>query len=94
DFNDKFIRRTNKQLNITATAHPTRDITIDLVADRQNSSSIQENYDLEALLHNRTGLQNQLGSFSISTMMIGTAFGKSDEFDSATFEQFKENRLT
>ncbi|MDC6404735.1 MULTISPECIES: cell surface protein SprA [Maribacter] len=94
DFNDQFIRRTNKQLNITATAQPTRDITIDLVADRQYSSSIQENYDLEALLDNRTGLQNQLGSFSISTMMIGTAFGKSDEFDSATFEQFKENRLT
>ena len=26
--------------------------------------------------------------------MIGTAFGKSDEFDSATFEEFKANRIT
>ncbi|WP_419197719.1 T9SS outer membrane translocon Sov/SprA [Maribacter cobaltidurans] len=94
DFNEQFIRRTNKQLNITATAQPTKDITIDLVADRQYSSSIQENYDLEALLNGSTGLQNEFGSFSISTMMIGTAFGKSDEFDSETFQQFKENRIT
>ena len=93
EFNSQFVRRTNKQLNITATAQPTRDITIDLVADRQYSSSVQENYDLQALLENRTGLQNEFGSFSISTMMIGTAFGKSDEFDSANFEQFKENRI-
>ena len=27
-------------------------------------------------------------------MMIGTAFGRSDEFDSDTFLQFKENRIT
>ncbi|MFX0555463.1 cell surface protein SprA [Maribacter sp. CXY002] len=94
DFNEQFVKRTNKQLNITATAQPTKDITIDLVADRQYSSSIQENYNLEALLDNRNGLQNEFGNFSISTMMIGTAFGKSDEFDSETFAQFKQNRIT
>jgi cell surface protein SprA len=94
EFNSQFLRRTNKQLNITATAQPTKDITIDLVADRQYSSSIQENFDLQALLDNRTGLQNEFGSFSISTMMIGTAFGRSNEFDSDTFEQFRENRIT
>ncbi|MBQ4914000.1 cell surface protein SprA [Maribacter sp. MMG018] len=94
DFNDQFIKRNNKQLSITATAQPTKDFTIDLTADRQYSSSVQENYDLEALLDNRNGLQNQYGSFSISTVMIGTAFGKSDEFDSETFAKFKENRIT
>lgn len=39
-------------------------------------------------------LGNNFGNFSISTMMIGTAFGKSDEFNSENFETFKENRLT
>ncbi|MGB3145891.1 MAG: cell surface protein SprA [Maribacter sp.] len=96
-FNEQFIQRTNKQLNITATAQPTRDITIDLVADRQFSNSYQENFNIEEAADEpfyNVQLGNNYGSFSISTMMIGTAFGKSDEFDSATFEQFKENRFT
>lgn len=93
EFNEQFIQRTNKQLNITATAQPTRDITIDLVADRQYSDSYQENFSVTDQEYN-VQLGNNYGSFSISTMMIGTAFGKSDEFDSDTFNQFKENRIT
>lgn len=92
EFNEQFIQRTNKQLNITATAQPTRDITIDLVADRQYSNSYQENFNVTDQSYN-VQLGNNFGSFSISTMMIGTAFGKSDEFDSDTFAQFKENRI-
>jgi len=95
-FNEQFVQRTNKQLNITATAQPTRDLTIDLVADRQFSSSYQENFniDLNAAEPYQVQLGNNFGSFSISTMMIGTAFGKSDEFDSANFQKFKDNRIT
>ncbi len=95
-FNEQFIRRTNKQLNITATAQPIKDLTIDLVADRQFSDSFQENYELDFTDSNvyQSLTPNNFGSFSISTMMIGTAFGKSDEFDSSTFEEFKQNRLT
>tara|TARA_R110000744_G_scaffold50555_1_gene109228 strand:- start:4411 stop:11529 length:7119 start_codon:yes stop_codon:yes gene_type:complete len=92
-FNEQFIQRTNKQLNITATAQPTKDITIDLVADRQYSDSYQENFNVVDQEYNLQ-LGNNYGSFSISTMMIGTAFGKSDEFDSSTFQEFKDNRIT
>ncbi|MFS4466925.1 cell surface protein SprA [Maribacter sp. 2210JD10-5] len=96
-FNEQFIKRTNKQLSITATAQPTRDITIDLSADRQYSESYQENFNVDTAgdepFYN-VQLGNNFGNFSISTMMIGTAFGKSDEFDSATFEEFKQNRIT
>ncbi|WP_291867627.1 cell surface protein SprA [Maribacter sp.] len=94
DFNEQYIERTNKQLNITATAQPIRDLTIDLSADRQYSNSYQESYNVENWKDNRYGLVNEFGSFSISTVMIGTAFGKSDEFDSETFNTFKENRIT
>jgi cell surface protein SprA len=96
EFNEQFIQRTNTQLNITATAQPTRDLTIDLVADRQFSESYQENFNVDITADEPYNLQlgNNFGSFSISTVMIGTAFSKSDEFDSETFEQFKENRLT
>jgi cell surface protein SprA len=94
EFNEQYITRTNKQLNITATAQPIKDLTIDLVADRQYSSSSQESYDIQAWNEGRNGLTNSFGSFTISTMMIGTALGKSDEFDSKNFEQFKQNRIT
>ena len=97
DFNEQFIRRTNKQLNITATAQPVQDLTIDLTADRQYSNSFQENFEIiteNGELRYSQQLGNNYGNFSISTMMIGTIFGKSDEFDSTYFEIFKENRLT
>ena len=94
DFNEQYIRRTNKQLSITATAQPLKDLTIDLSADRQYSNSYQENYDLQSWLQEQNGLVNESGNFSISTMMIGTVFNKSDEVGSDVFETFKQNRLT
>ncbi|MGB5821251.1 MAG: cell surface protein SprA [Saonia sp.] len=93
EFNEQFIQRTNKQLNITATAQPTQDLTIDLVADRQFSSSFQENFNIEDGEYVPL-TPNTFGNFSISTVMIGTIFGKSDEFDSEAFETFKDNRIT
>ncbi|MEL6918048.1 MAG: cell surface protein SprA, partial [Bacteroidota bacterium] len=93
EFNEQFIRRTNRQLNITATAQPIPDLTIDLVADRQFSDSFQENFNIEDGEYQPL-TPNTFGNFSISTVMIGTAFTKSDEFDSETFETFKENRIT
>ena len=99
DFNEQYLENTNKQLNITATAQPLPDLTIDLVAERQFSSSYQETFKIIPDITNG-GLRydqllgNNLGNFSISTVMIGTAFGKSDEFTSENFEQFKENRIT
>ncbi|MFS4455882.1 cell surface protein SprA [Maribacter sp. 2304DJ31-5] len=96
EFNEQFIQRTNKQLNITATAQPVKDLTIDLFADRQYSNSYQENFNVDITADEPYNVQlgNNFGNFSISTIMIGTAFGKSDEFDSATFQKFKENRIT
>ncbi|SHJ59306.1 T9SS outer membrane translocon Sov/SprA [Pseudozobellia thermophila] len=92
-FNEQYIDNINRQLNITATAQPIKDLTIDLSADRQYSNSYQENYDIDLWSRNEIPLGNQYGNFSISTVMIGTVFNKSDEFDSKTFEQFKQNRL-
>lgn len=99
DFNEQYLENTNKQLNITATAQPLKDLTIDLVADRQYSQSYQETFKVIPDIANG-GLRydqllgNNLGNFSISTVMLGTFFGKSDEFTSDNFEQFKENRIT
>ncbi|WP_404828232.1 T9SS outer membrane translocon Sov/SprA [Flagellimonas baculiformis] len=94
EYNSQFIRSANKQLNLTATAQPTQDLTIDLTADRQFTSNSQENYSPERWINFEDGLVNEMGNFSISTVMIGTIFNKSDQFDSETFEQFKQNRIT
>ena len=92
EFNEQFIKRTNKQLNITATAQPVRDLTIDLLADRQFSSSLQENFEINGGVY-IPQTPNTFGNFSISTIMIGTTFSKSDEFESKNFETFKNNRI-
>jgi len=94
EYSTQFMQNTNKQLNITATAQPTQDLTIDLSADRNYMSSSQESYSPEEWINGQDGLINEMGNFSISTVMIGTVFSKSDEFDSETFEQFKQNRIT
>ncbi len=98
-FNSQYLENTNKQLSITATAQPTQDLTIDITADRQISNNYQENFQVSDLdgdgqLDYENLLGNNFGNFSISTIMLGTVFGKSDEFDSATFEEFKNNRIT
>ncbi|WP_026810084.1 T9SS outer membrane translocon Sov/SprA [Arenibacter latericius] len=98
EFSQQYMENTNRQLNITATAQPTRDLTIDLVADRQFSESYKESFNVEDLGNNAFEyvnlLGNNFGNFSISTMMISTVFNKSDEFGSANFDAFKKNRLT
>lgn len=97
EFNSQFMQNVNRQLNITATAQPTQDLTIDFTADRQFSSSLQENFEIDITDLDepyKSLTPNTYGNFSISTVMIGTVFNKSDEFDSKTFEQFKENRIT
>ncbi len=98
EFNTQYLENTNKQLSIVATAQPTQDLTIDLTADRRLTTNYQENFQVNDLgggnLEYENLLGNNFGNFSITTLMIGTAFGKSDEFDSATFEEFKANRIT
>jgi cell surface protein SprA len=96
EFNEQYIQRTNKQLNLTATAQPVPDLTIDLLADRQYSSSYQENYKIDLSMDEPYQVQtpNTYGNFSISTMMIGTVLNASDEIESENFETFKENRIS
>ena len=98
DFNDQYIKKVNKQLNITATAQPIRDLTIDLSANRQYANSYEESFKISEIGPNdyvyENLLGNNYGNFSISTVMIGTVFNKSDEFTSETFETFKQNRIT
>jgi cell surface protein SprA len=96
EFNQQFQQVHNTTLNITANAEPFRDLTIDLDANRQYSERYTENFTVNnngGVLEYENLLGNQFGDFSISTLMIGTAFKKSDENFSEVFEEFKANRI-
>src|SRR5690606_8528476 len=98
DFNDQYMSREANQLNIAANLQPFLDLTIDLVADRQYSESYAENYSIEDLnsdgiLDYNPLIQNKYGDFSISSLMIRTAFDQSEESQSETFDKFSQNRI-
>ncbi|NNK28229.1 MAG: cell surface protein SprA [Flavobacteriaceae bacterium] len=99
DFNQQYTEVQNRILDISASIEPVRDLKIDVVANRRYSENLTENFnttdgDGDGLSDVYNSLiQNSFGNFDISTMLIRTAFKKSDEFSSAPFETFKENRL-
>jgi len=99
DFNQQYTEVTNKNLTFSANLTPIRDLKIDLTAGRTYSENLTENFN--TIDENGDGLsddynpliQNSLGNFNISTVLIKTAFSKSDENSSETFDAFRENRL-
>ena len=77
---------------------PTRDLKIDLVGNRLYSENLTENYKIEdintdGILDYNALTPNTFGNFSISTLLIKTAFSKSDENTSDPFNDFRDNRL-
>jgi len=107
DFNQQYTQVQNRLLDISANLEPIRDLKIDLVANRNLAENLTENFNVERRDNNNDGIpdpdgdlfynsqiQNTFGNFDISTLLIKTAFKKSDEFNSETFDAFRENRLT
>lgn len=91
-FNEQFVRRLNRQLNVTATAQPTPELTIDLSADRQYVETLQENFNVNDGVYVPQA-PNTFGNFSISTVMLGTAFKQGNADRSENFANFKSNRI-
>ena len=68
------------------------DFKIDLTADRAYSENSSEQYSVVS--GNYTPLSPySYGMFSISTVLVKTAFSKSDESGSAAFDDFRANRI-
>jgi len=94
EFNQQYIENTNKQLNITATAQPTRDLTIDLVADRQSSEKLSGDlltWKIWAIGHIQYLIcwANNIWQLSIFYFnWLARSFSQGDEFNSANFWNF------
>ena len=97
-FNEQYTSTKNKQLNISANVEPIKKLKIDLTANRVYQHNYTENYqinnaDANGLNGSYQALTpNTFGNFNISTILIKTAFTKSDEYQSEVFETFKSNR--
>ena len=92
DFNQNFTQITSKTLNLTANVDLFPDFKIDLNADRTYIDNFSEQYDVTNGQYNSRSPYS-FGNFSISTVLLKTAFSRSDENFSAAFEDLKNNRL-
>jgi cell surface protein SprA len=92
-FNQQYTELNNKTLDYSANLEPMRDLKIDIVGNRIFSESTSENFRVDNGIYNAL-TPNTFGNFSISTAIIATSFSRSDETQSAAFEDFRNNRLT
>lgn len=92
NFNRNYTEVITKNLDLTANVDLFPDFKIDLIANRSYVDNFSEQFDvLDGQYQSRSPYNS--GNFSVSTLMIGTAFGQSDENGSAAFDDFRNNRL-
>jgi len=92
EFNEQYTEVENKQLDYQVNLEPLSDLKIDFNGNRIYSENYAENYIVEDDLY-RSLTPFASGNFSISTMLISTAFSNSDENQSAAFDDFRTNRI-
>lgn len=95
DFNQNFTQVINRTLNFTSNLDLFPDFKIDLTADRTYVENYSEQFDVDPVTRQyNSRAPYTFGNYAISTILINTAFGQSDENFSAAFEDFRNNRLT
>ncbi|MGB2171719.1 MAG: cell surface protein SprA [Flavobacteriaceae bacterium] len=92
DFNQPFTQVHNSQLNLTGQLGLGKGLLIDLNAEKNYSENLSENFTV--INKNYLALNsNQYGNFGISTLLIKTAFKRTNDGTSPYFEKFRANRL-
>jgi cell surface protein SprA len=93
EFNQNFTQVKNKMLNITGQLELFPDLKIDIIGDRALSENYSEQFDVSGDGKYNPRSPYNYGNFSMTTVLIKTAFKQSDEDMSEAFNQFRENRL-
>jgi cell surface protein SprA len=98
-FNQQYTEVHNSNLDYSINLEPIRDLKIDFTGGRTYSQNLTENFivrdlDGDGELDYDSQIQNVFGNFNISTSLVRTAFGASDESRSVAFDDFRANRLT
>jgi cell surface protein SprA len=92
DFNQNYTQVKNEIFKSTINVDLLPDLKVDLSLDRSYSENFSEQYDVTNGVYNPRSPYSY-GMFSISTLLINTSFSTSDEFSSAAFDNFRNNRL-
>ena len=92
DFNQSFTQVTNKLLKVTANIDLLPDLKIDLAMDRAYSENSSEQFSVVNGEYLPLSPYTY-GMFSISTVLIKTAFSTSSATESSAFDDFRNNRL-
>ncbi len=93
EFNEQYTEVESRQLDAQANIELLPDLKIDLNGSRVYSENYTENYIVEDDIY-RSLTPNTFGNFNISTLLVKTAFSKSDETGSDAFNDFRSNRIT
>ncbi len=94
EFNQQYREVENRQLDIQAQVEFIPDLTIDVNMNRIYQETYNENYRVDPqTLQYQTLTGSTYGNFNISTLMIGSAFGKNTAENSQVFNDFRSNRL-
>jgi len=91
EFNEQYTEVESRQLDAQVNMELLPDLKIDFNGSRAYSENYAENYIVEDGLYESL-TPNTFGNFNISTLLIKTAFSKSDENGSAAFDDFRANR--
>ncbi len=105
DFNQQYREVEGRQLNIQASVNFLKDLQIDISASRNFSETYTENFrvnldgggftpeniDINDPYSSLSA--NTFGNYTISTVLFNKPFGKSDQFTSRTFDNFRANRI-
>ena len=92
EFNEQYTEVESRQLDYQINTEWISDLKIDFSGNRIYSENFAENYIVEDGLY-RSLTPNTFGNFNITTLLIKTAFGSSDENSSDAFNDFRSNRL-
>lgn len=91
-FNQMYSEVHQKSLSFKAEVRPLNDLVIDLTANMQESNSMSEQYDVDSNGFYNSRSPYEFGNYSISTIMLPTAFGRSDINGSEVFDAFRNSR--
>ncbi len=93
EFNERYTEVESRQLDVQVNMELLPDLKIDFNGARAYAENYAENYIVEDGLY-RSLTPNMYGNFNITTVLLKTAFSKSDEISSDAFNDFRTNRLT
>ncbi len=97
EFNQQYTTTKTNQFDYSFNVEVFKDFKIDFIGNKISAENYTENYIIDQSngdYEYQSLTPNTFGNFAISNILLKTAFSKSDENASKTFEKFRTNRLT